>query len=241
MSHACQAAAQAGLWRRGRGAGPGGAAVQVSFGSHWFEVLQGWDQLFLPLDLRSQPCETLLPMHSVQPRGGNGCAMRCCRRLQPPSNPPHVPAAVEGLRDFPAPAGTLPTPAGPGGGRPPAVTAPHPTPHGGRPQSLPQGGLVSALPPQLSHRLKDTIYAYLRFPGCHTPLAVSTPRAMIVCNCLHPNGRDPCSTNSFIILHLIPSKVWCQPDLIFLQIVSFSSLDVFRFLSVSDVLRFYYV
>lgn len=74
----------------------------------------------------------------------------------------------------------------------------------------------------------------------HTP-AVSTPRAMIVCNCLHPNGRDPCSTNSFIILHLIPSKVWCQPDLIFLQIVSFSSLDVFRFLSVSDVLRFYYV
>lgn len=126
---------------------------------------------------------------------------------------------------------------------------------GGRPRSLlptpprmaaarsrcPQRGLVSALPPQLSHRLKDTIYAYLRFPGCHTPLAVSTPRAMIVCNCLHPNGRDPCSTNSFIILHLIPSKVWCQPDLIFLQIVSFSSLDVFRFLSVSDVLRFYYV
>lgn len=174
VSHACQAAAQAGLWRRGRGGARRGA-VQVSFGSRWFEVLQGWDQLFLPLDLRSQPCETLLPMHSVQPRGGNGCAMRCCRRLQPPSNPPHVPAAVEGLRDFPAPAGTLPPPAGPRGGRPPAVTAPHPTPHGGRPQSLPpeRAGLrfaSSALPQVKRYNLCLSEVSWVS----HTPRCIHT-------------------------------------------------------------------
>lgn len=55
------------------GAGRGGAGLGRSSGQFRFRLVlgaSGWNTLVFPLDLRSQPCETLLPIS--RPVGGTG-------------------------------------------------------------------------------------------------------------------------------------------------------------------------